>query len=208
MSRSAILRSYFIWLWYVQSDPAMEDVLYETESTRCFAGLELTDDALPDERTIFTFRHLLEHYGLTAQKMSLINDTQAQQGLLLKGSKMGDATILHAPPSTKSLGWQCDPEMHQTQRGNQWYLGMKAHVGGSWGVSLKANKQHPLTQANKHFSHRTASIRAGVQHVFRVFNRQFGDTKAHYKGVAKNAAQVFSLIGLTNLYLVRRALLS
>jgi len=76
------------------------------------------------------------------------------------------------------------------------------------GVSLKASKPHPLTEANKRFNHRMSSIRARVEHLFRVIKRQFGYTKVSYKGIAKNAAQVFSLIGLTNLYLVRRNLMS
>ena len=81
-------------------------------------------------------------------------------------------------------------------------------AGVFWGVSLKASKQHPLTDANKHFNHRMSSIRARVEHIFRVIKRQFGYTKVRYKGIAKNAAQVFSLIGLTNLYLARRALMN
>ena len=72
-------------------------------------------------------------------------------------------------------------------------------AGVFWGVSLKASKQQPLTEANKRFNHRMSSIRARVEHVFRVIKRQFGYTKVRYKGIAKNAAQLFSLIGMTNL---------
>jgi transposase, IS5 family len=81
-------------------------------------------------------------------------------------------------------------------------------AGVFWGVSLKASKQHPLSRANKRFNHKMSSIRARVEHVFRVIKRQFGYTKVRYKGIVKNAAQVFSLIGLTNLYLARRALMT
>jgi IS5 family transposase len=240
----------------------MEDALYEIESMRRFAGLDLTDDAMPDETTILKFRPLLEKHGLTAQMMNIINDTLAQQNLLLKGGTMVDAKIIHAPPSTKNRDKKRDSEMHQTKKGNQWYFGMKTHVGADansglvhtvsvtatnesdvsqlpqllreddravfgdkgyvnnslkraarkagvfWGVSLKASKQHPLTGANKHFYHTMPSVRARVEHIFRVIKRQFGYTKVRYKGIAKNAAQVFSLIGLTNLYLARRALMT
>jgi IS5 family transposase len=262
MPLATMLRIYFMQQWYALSDPAMEDALYEIESMRRFAGLDLTNDAMPDETTILKFRHLLEKHGLTAQMMSIINDTLEQRGLLLKGGTMVDATIIHAPPSTKNEDKKRDPQMHQTKKGNQWYFGMKVHVGADvnsglvhtvsvtpanasdisqlpqlvreddravfgdkgyvnnklkhlarkagvfWGVSLKASKQHPLTEANKRFNHRMSSIRARVEHVFRVIKRQFGYTKVRYKGIAKNAAQVFSLIGLTNLYLARRALMS
>lgn len=262
MPLATMLRIYFMQQWYALSDPAMEDALYEIESMRRFAGLDLTDDAIPDETTILKFRHLLEKHQLTAQMMNTINDTLEQKGLLLKGSTMVDATIIHASPSTKNRECKRDPEMHQTKKGNQWYFGMKVHVGADvnsglvhtvpvtsanapdisqmpyllreddravfgdkgyvnnkykrqarkagvfWGVSLKASKQHPLTEANKRFNHRMSSIRARVEHVFRVIKRQFGYTKVRYKGIAKNAAQVFSLIGLTNLYLARRSLMS
>ena len=40
-----------------------------------------------------------------------------------------DATIIHAPSSTKNAAKARDPEMHQTKKGNQWYFGMKAHIG-------------------------------------------------------------------------------
>ena len=106
-----MLRIYFMQQWYALSDPAMEDALYEIESMRRFAGLELS------ETTILKFRHLLEKHGLTAQMMKVINDTLAAQGLLLKGGTMVDATIIHALPSTKNQDKQRDPEMHQTKKG-------------------------------------------------------------------------------------------
>jgi len=262
MPLETMLRIYFMQQWYALSDPAMEDALYEIESMRRFARLELSDDALPDETTILKFRHLLERHGLTSAMMNVINDTLEARGLLLKGGTMVDATIIHAPSSTKNQSKQRDPEMHQTKKGNQWYFGMKIHVGADansglahtvsvtsanvadvtefphllreddravfgdkgyvnnsfkragrkagvfWGVAIKASKQHPLTAANKRFNHRMSSIRARVEHLFRVIKRQFGYTKVRYRGLAKNAAQVFSLIGLTNLYLARREMMS
>lgn len=129
MPLATMLRIYFMQQWYALSDPAMEDALYEVESMRRFAGLDLTDDAMPDETTILKFRHLLEKHALTGQMMNTINDTLEARGLLLKGGTMVDATIIHAPPSTKNRDKQRDPEMHQTKKGNQWYFGMKAHIG-------------------------------------------------------------------------------
>jgi IS5 family transposase len=257
-----MLRIYFMQQWYALSDPAMEDTLYEIESMRRFAGRELGEDALPDETTILKFRHRLERHGLTAQMMETINKVLSQQGLLLSGGTMVDATIIHAAPSTKNKARERDPEMHQTKKGNQWYFGLKLHVGADvksglvhtvgvsaantadvsalphlireddcavfgdkgyvnnqlkrdarkagvfWGVSLKATKQQPLSHANKRFNHKMSSIRARVEHIFRVVKCQFGYRKARYKGIAKNAAQVFSLIGLTNLYLARNEIMT
>src|SRR6266581_332871 len=129
MPLETMLRIYFMQQWYALSDPAMEDALYEIESMRRFARLDLADDAMPDETTILKFRHLLERHALTGQMMNVINETLEGKGLLLKGGTMVDATIIHAPPSTKNEEKKRDPEMHQTRKGNQWYFGMKAHIG-------------------------------------------------------------------------------
>lgn len=94
MPLATMLRIYFMQQWYALSDPAMKDALYEIESMRRFAGLDLADDAMPDERTILKFRHLLEKHGLTAQMMNIINDTLETRDLLLKGGTMVDATIM------------------------------------------------------------------------------------------------------------------
>ena len=126
---STMLRIYLRQQWSALSDPAMEGALYEVESMRRSAGLNLTDDAMPDETTILKFRHLLEKHALTGQMMNIINDTLEQRGQLLKGGTMVDATIIHAPPSTKNQERKRDRKMHQTKKGNQWYLGMKVHVG-------------------------------------------------------------------------------
>jgi IS5 family transposase len=81
-------------------------------------------------------------------------------------------------------------------------------AGVLWAVALKATKQHPLTAANKRTNRRFSAIRSRVEHIFRVMKRQFGYTKARYRGLMKNAAQVFTLIGLTNLYLARRRMMA
>lgn len=129
MRLQSMLRIYFMQQWYAISDPAMEDALYEIESMRRFAGLELIDDPIPDETTILKFRHLLERHELTAKTMNVITDLLEGRGLLVQGGTMVDATILHASPSTRNKENRRDPEMHQTKKGNQWYFGMKVHIG-------------------------------------------------------------------------------
>jgi IS5 family transposase len=124
-----MLRIYFLQQWFSLSDPAAEEALYDSEAMRRFVGVELGDDALPDETTILHFRHLLERHQLTAQVFEAVRGLLTAKGLLLTSGTIVDATIIHAPTSTKNATQTRDPEMKQTRKGNQWYFGMKAHVG-------------------------------------------------------------------------------
>ena len=124
-----MLRIYFMQQWFNLSDPAAEDSLYDSESMRRFAGIELMEDAVPDETTILRFRHLLEQHQLTERIFGLVRGLLEQKRLLLKCGTIVDATIIEAPPSTKNEAKARDPEMHQTKKGKDWHFGMKAHVG-------------------------------------------------------------------------------
>jgi len=119
-------------LFYNFSDPAMEDALYEIESMRHFAGLKL--DRLPDETTILKFLHFLERHGLGKVLFKEVNKHLEKNGLMLREGSIVDASIISAPSSTKNESGKRDrivgpPEMHQTRKGNQWYFGMKMHIG-------------------------------------------------------------------------------
>jgi IS5 family transposase len=129
MPMERMLRIHFMQQWFNLSDPAMEDALYDSESMRRFAGIELVDDAIPDESTILRFRHLLERHGLTEQLFALVRGLLEQKRLLLRSGTIVDATIIEAPPSTKNEAKARDPEMKQTKKGPNWHFGMKAHVG-------------------------------------------------------------------------------
>jgi IS5 family transposase len=129
MPLELMLRVYFLQQWFDLSDPAAEDALYDSESMRRFAGVELSDDAVPDESTILRFRHLLEAHHLTEQIFALVRGLLEAKGLLMKTGTIVDATIISAPSSTKNATGTRDPEMHQTRKGKMWYFGMKAHVG-------------------------------------------------------------------------------
>jgi IS5 family transposase len=124
-----MLRVYFLQQWFNLSDPQAEDSLYDSESMRRFAGIELSDDRIPDETTILRFRHLLEKQQLTEAIFNEVRSLLEEKRLLLKSGTIVDATILAAPPSTKNADGARDPEMRQTKKGNQWHFGMKAHVG-------------------------------------------------------------------------------
>ena len=73
-------------------------------------------------------------------------------------------------------------------------------AGVFWGVALKARPRRKLTAGNKRRNRKMSSVRSRVEHIFRVMKCQFGYRKTRYRGLAKNAAQVFTLMGLTNLY--------
>jgi IS5 family transposase len=138
-----MLRIYFLQIWFDLSDPAAEDAIYDSESMRRFAGIELSDDAIPDETTILRFRHLLEKHGLTKAIFDEIKDQLEDKGLLLRSGTIVDATIIAAPSSTKNRTTSRDPEMKQTRKGKNWHFGMKIHVGTD-----KRGVVHSLTTTN------------------------------------------------------------
>lgn len=132
MPMERMLRIYFMQQWFNLSDPQAEDSLYDMESMRRFAGIELADDAIPDETTILNFRHLLEEHKLTEQMFAEIRQLLEDKKLLLKSGTIVDATIISAPASTKNASQERDPEMkHGKKNDREWKFGMKVHVGTS-----------------------------------------------------------------------------
>jgi transposase, IS5 family len=124
-----MLRIYFLQQWFNLSDPQAEDAIYDSESMRRFARVELGDDVVPDESTILRFRHLLEQHGLTKAIFDAVAGLLEERRLLLRAGTIVDATIIAAPSSTKNATATRDPEMKQTRKGRNWYFGMKLHVG-------------------------------------------------------------------------------
>jgi len=129
MGLEKMLRVYFLQQWFDLSDPAAEDAIYDSESMRRFVGVQLGEDAVPDETTILRFRHLLEKHELTEAIFNEVRSLLDEKGMLLKQGTIVDATIISAPSSTKNESRARDPEMKQTKKGNTWYFGMKVHVG-------------------------------------------------------------------------------
>ena len=144
---SVMLRVHIVQLCYNLSDPAMEDLLYEAESVRRFAGLRLSEP-IPDESTILHFRHLLERHHLGQGLFEEIKGHLVEQGVRLREGTIVDATIIEAPSSTKNRAGQRDPEMRQVKKGNQYHFGMKLHIG----VDARTGVVHSLstTSANVH----------------------------------------------------------
>lgn len=124
-----MLRMLFLSQWYGLSDEATEDGCYDSAAFREFLGLGHGCDGVPDATTLLKFRHLLEEQGLCESIFAEINADLAERGLTVGEGTLVDATIIEAPSSTKNRDKARDPEMHQTKKGNQWYFGMKAHIG-------------------------------------------------------------------------------
>jgi IS5 family transposase len=124
-----MLRVYFLQHWFNLSDPAVEEALYESASMRAFAGIDLGSEPAPDETTVCKFRHLLERNGLGTRLFQQVGRYLQSRGLKVSSGTIVDATIIDAPSSTKNASGERDPEMHQTKKGNQWFFGMKGHVG-------------------------------------------------------------------------------
>ena len=126
---SIMLRVYFLQQWFNLSDPGVEEALYESPALRRFAGVDLGRAAAPDETTVLRFRHLLEEHALCGKILDTVNLYLESRGIRIGTGTIVDATIIHAPSSTKNGSGERDPEMHQTRKGKQWYFGAKAHIG-------------------------------------------------------------------------------
>jgi transposase, IS5 family len=124
-----MLRIYFLQQWFNLSDPAVEEALYDSPLMREFVGVDLGREPVPDETTVCKFRHLLEEREIGAAMLATVNEHLQKKGVRIATGTIVDATIIHAPSSTKNQKQERDPEMHQTKKGKQWYFGMKAHVG-------------------------------------------------------------------------------
>ena len=247
----------------------MEEALHDIPLYREFAHLDVGITRLPDESTILRFRHMLEEHGLGQQILAAVNAKLIDRGLMLKTGTVVDATLISAPSSTKNSTGERDPEMHQTKKGNQWYHGMKAHIGVDaesglvhtvtttaanahditqaaallhgqedvvfadsgyrgvhkreevqaqhpdvdWQIAMmpgqrKAmDKSKPVNALKEQLEKLKASIRAKVEHPFRVIKCQFGHRKVRYRGLAKNTSQLLVMFALSNLWMVRKRIL-
>ena len=145
-----MLRIHLLQHWFNRSDPGMEEALYDSRAMRLFAGIDLGEEPAPDETTILKFRHLLESHDLGEKLFQQIGEYLEENGLKVNRGTIVDATIISAPSSTKNRDKKRDPEMHSTKKGNQWYFGMKAHIG----VDSKTTLIHSVaaTAANVHDS--------------------------------------------------------
>ena len=150
-----MLRIHFLQQWYALSDPAVEEALYDSAAMRRFVGIDLGREPVPDETTVCKFRHLLERHKVAERLFKAVSEHLHERGLKLSQGTIVDATILGAPSSTKNRDKARDPEMRQTKKGNQWYFGMKAHIGVDertglvHSVATTAANEADVTQVDK-----------------------------------------------------------
>jgi transposase, IS5 family len=155
-----MLRTYFLQQWFGFSDPGMEEAFYDSPLLQRFAGVDLGVAAAPDETTILRFRHLLEKHDLCVQMLDTLNRYLETKGIRIATGTIVDATIIHAPSSTKNSSGKRDPEMHQVKKGDQWFFGAKAHIGvDSKGTIVHSACTSAASVADKH---RSASRKLSV----------------------------------------------
>jgi len=257
---SIMLRTYFVQQWFNLSDPGVEEALYESPVLQRFVGADLGMAPAPDGTTVLRFRHLLETHSLGGQMLDTVNEHLESKGIKIQTGTIVDASILHAPSSTKNASGERDPELRQTRKGNQWYFGLKAHIGVDakqgtvhtlvttsanvadstvlpellhgeerkvWGdggyqgqteaIQQAAPKAQDMTcrrtrfknyvdELQKKKNRNKSSVRAKVEHPFRILKRVFGFDKVRYRGLAKNHHRLCANFALVNLYLHRKHL--
>ena len=149
-----MLRMYLLQIWFGLSDEGTEDAIYDSYAMRSFLGLNFMMEQVPDATTLLKFRHLLEEHNLCEELFNDIKTRLDKAGLMMHSGTIVDATIIQSTSSTKNKTGERDPEMHQTKKGNQYYHGMKAHVGVDAGsgyvhsLTGTAANEHDITEAH------------------------------------------------------------
>jgi IS5 family transposase len=175
-----MLRVYCLQLWFNLSDPDVEEALYDSDTMRRFAGVDLGSEAPPDETTVCKFRHLLEQHDMGSRVLKIVNRHLASRGLKVSNGTIVDATIIGAPSSTKNQDGERYPEMHQVKKGEQWYFGMKMHVG----VDSRSKLIHTV-----HVSGANVADKDALAHLLHGRERRVWGDQA-YRGQADTLARV------------------
>lgn len=257
-----MLKIHCLQQWYHLSDPGMEEAIYDRNSFQKFLQVDLMSEGVPDETTMLNFRHVLERHDLSKRIFEEIKEHLVDRGLLMKEGTIVDATLIAAPSSTKNAEKKRDPEMSSTKKGNDWYFGMKSHIGVDvhsslvhtmeattakvhdkvkfedlqhgeeksvfgdkgyydeglkrehrasgcfWGILDRGKRGAKLSSSQHKRNRKLASVRAKVEHPFQVIKCQWNYVKVRYRGLKKNASQLYMLFALYNVYRVRRQLLA
>jgi len=180
-----MLKIYFLQQWFNLGDPTVEDEIYDRMSFQQFLDIDLMKEPVPDETTVCKFRHLLEQHKLQEQFLEIVNALLEQKGYLMKKGTIVDATLIAASPSTKNKDKKRDPEMHQTKKGNQWYFGMKGHIG----VDVDSGVVHSVegTAANVHDRNKLQSLLHGEEQAI------FGDS-GYSSDADKEACRKYGIV--------------
>ena len=163
-----MLRIHFIQHWFNLADLACEEALYDSASLRRFVGIDLGLEPVPDATTMLRFRRLLNANKLGEALFARVGKELQERGIKVNTGTIVDATIIAAPSSTKNADKARDPHMHQTRKGQQWYFGMKLHIG----VDSQSGLAHSavVTAANVHDKHPLPDLLHGNE------QRVYGDS--------------------------------
>src|SRR5512135_1100705 len=216
-----MLRVHLMQNWFGLSDPAMEEALYEITPMRGFAGLSLTKP-IPDETTILNFRHLLEECELAPEMHQTKKGNQWHFGMKAHIGVDADSGLVHTVTTTPAN--EADVEVveellhgkEEVVHADSGYTGADKRVRRknlAWQIAAKRGRIKAMAdggekRALEKIEKAKASVRAKVEHPFRVIKRQFGLTKVRFRGLAKNTAHVITLFALSNLWMARRRLLA
>ena len=179
-----MLRIHFIQHWFNLADLACEEALYDSASLHRFVGIDLGCEPVPDATTLLRFRRLLNDNQLGEALFAQVGQVLQDKGFKVNTGTIVDATIIGAPSSTKNADKARDPEMHQTRKGQQWYFGMKLHIG----VDSQSGLAHSavVTAANVHDKHPLPNLLHGAER--RVYgDSAYASQKASIKGKAPRA---------------------
>jgi IS5 family transposase len=166
------LRMYFLANGFNLADEACEEALYDIGLFREFCRMDLGQERIPEATTLLKFRHLLEAHDLGAALFAKVGELLQANGVKLSGGTIVDATLIDAPSSTKNQKKERDPERHSTKKGNQWYFGMKLHIGTDSRTGQVP--QASVTAANIHDSQEVPNLQRGDE------TRFYGDSA--YRG--------------------------
>ena len=150
-----MLRMFLLQCWFNLSDEGLEDAIYDSYAFRSFLRINFVDEQVPDATTLLKFRHLLEKHDIAKQIFEAINLVLEECGCMMRGGTIVDASIFQAPSSTKNINKERDPEMKSTKKGNNYYFGLKAHIGTDAGsgyvhtVEVTSANIHDITVAKR-----------------------------------------------------------
>jgi IS5 family transposase len=149
-----MLRMYFLQIWFSLSDELTEEGIFDSRAMRDFMRVDFLVSQAPDATTLMNFRHLLEEADVQKQIQAEILTLLEENGLVMHGGTIVDASIIRAASSTRNSTKSRDPEMKSTKKGKNYYFGMKTHTGvdaGSGAVvntAYTAANEHDITQAH------------------------------------------------------------
>src|ERR1019366_2354420 len=213
-----MLRIYFLQQWFNLSDPAVEEALYDSPLMRQFAQIDLGNEPVPDETTVCKFCHLLEEHNLGGAMLETVNLHLESRGIKITTGTIVDATIIHSVVVTAAniADSAVLPDLLHGDETRVW--GDQAYRGQPEAIHEVAPRAQDLTNKRYRYKDRVDEVereknrtksrtRSRVEHVFAVIKLKFGYTKVRYRGIKKNANQVFTLCALSNLFLLRGRLL-